>query len=63
MLMDQDGLVAIDENRFSDLVISLRSAITNDAYKLDKEKTTYPDLLDLDFVCYSSRQTQKKKMF
>jgi hypothetical protein len=50
-LLDTDGLVAIDNNRFPDLVISLRSAITNDMFKLDKEKTTYPDLLDSFRLC------------
>jgi hypothetical protein len=50
VLMDTDGLVAINPV-YSDLIVSLRSAITNDAYKLDKENTTYPDLLDSFRLC------------
>ena len=45
LLGDPDGLVAIDKNRFAKLIISLRNAVANE-YKLNKEETSYHDILD-----------------
>jgi hypothetical protein len=44
LLEDQDNLVLIDK-RFDKLLTSLRTAVANE-YKLDKEQTSYHDLLD-----------------
>jgi hypothetical protein len=44
LLEDKDNLVAIDK-RFDKLLTSLRTAVANE-YKLDKEQTSYHDLLD-----------------
>jgi hypothetical protein len=43
-LMDE-GLIAIDKQRFHKLLIGLRTA-TADEYKLDKSKTSYDDIVD-----------------
>jgi hypothetical protein len=43
-LMDE-GLIAIDKQRFNKLLIGLRTA-TADEYKLDKSKTSYDDIVD-----------------
>ena len=44
---DEDGssLVAIHKERFHKLVTVLRTAVTNE-YRLDKEQTSYNDILD-----------------
>jgi hypothetical protein len=44
---DEDGssLIAIYKERFHRLVTALRTAIANE-YKLDKEQTSYNDILD-----------------
>jgi hypothetical protein len=42
---DPDGFVAIDKNGFAKLIISLSTAVANE-YKLDKEETSYHDILD-----------------
>jgi hypothetical protein len=44
---DEDGgsLIAIHKERFHKLVTALRTAIANE-YKLDKEQTSYNDILD-----------------
>jgi hypothetical protein len=44
---DDDGssLLAIDRERFHKLVTALRTAVANE-YKLDKEQTSYNDILD-----------------
>ena len=44
LLEDKDNLVAIDK-RFDKLLTSLRTAVANE-YRLDKEATSYHDLLD-----------------
>ena len=44
LLDDKDSLVAIDK-RFDKLLTALRTAVANE-YKLDKEQTSYHDLLD-----------------
>lgn len=44
LLEDKDNLVAIDK-RFDKLLTALRTAVANE-YKLDKEQTSYHDLLD-----------------
>src|SRR5215207_6301769 len=44
LLEDKDNLVAIDK-RFDKLLTSLRTAVANE-YKLDKEQTSYHDILD-----------------
>jgi hypothetical protein len=43
-LMDE-GLIAIDKQRFNKLLIGLRTA-TADEYKLDKQATSYDDIVD-----------------
>jgi hypothetical protein len=44
---DEDGrsLIAIHKDRFHKLVTALRTAVANE-YRLDKEQTSYNDLLD-----------------
>jgi hypothetical protein len=42
---DCSSLIAIDRERFHKLVTALRTAVANE-YKLDKEQTSYNDLLD-----------------
>jgi hypothetical protein len=44
---EEDGtsLIAIDKDRFDKLITSLRTAVANE-YKLDKEQTSYNDILD-----------------
>jgi hypothetical protein len=44
---DEDGssLIAIHKERFYKLVTALRTAVAN-GYKLDKEQTSYNDILD-----------------
>jgi hypothetical protein len=42
---DGDSLIAIHKERFHKLVTALRTAIANE-YKLDKEQTSYNDILD-----------------
>ena len=44
---DEDGtsLIAIHKERFHNLVMGLRTAVTNE-YKPDKEQTSYNDLLN-----------------
>jgi uncharacterized protein (DUF1684 family) len=44
LLEDKDNLVAIDK-RFDKLITALRTAVANE-YKLDKEQTSYHDILD-----------------
>lgn len=44
LLEDKDGLIAIDK-RSDKLLTALRTAVANE-YKLDKEQTSYHDLLD-----------------
>jgi uncharacterized protein (DUF1684 family) len=44
LLEDKDNLVAIDK-RFDKVLTALRTAVANE-YKLDKEQTSYHDLLD-----------------
>jgi hypothetical protein len=44
LLEDKDNLVVIDK-RFDKLLTSLRTAVANE-YKLDKEQTSYHDILD-----------------
>jgi hypothetical protein len=44
LLEDQDNLIAIDK-RFEKLLTTLRTAVANE-YKLDKEQTSYHDILD-----------------
>jgi uncharacterized protein (DUF1684 family) len=44
LLEDKDNLVAIDK-QFDKLLTALRTAVANE-YKLDKEQTSYHDLLD-----------------
>ena len=44
LLEDKDNLVLIDK-RFNKLLTALRTAVANE-YKLDKEQTSYHDLLD-----------------
>jgi hypothetical protein len=44
LLEDPEGLIAIHPT-FEKLLTSLRTAIANE-YKLDKEQTSYNDLLD-----------------
>jgi hypothetical protein len=42
---DGSSLIAIDRERFHKLVTALRTAVANE-YKLDKEQTSYNDILD-----------------
>jgi hypothetical protein len=42
---DGSSLVAINPQKFSKLLTALRTAVANE-YKLDKEQTSYPDILD-----------------
>ena len=54
---DGSSLIAID-NRFDKLLTSLRTAVANE-YKLDKEVTSYDDLLDafrLSLTFYKRRK-------
>jgi len=44
LLEDKENLVVIDK-RFDKLLTSLRTAVANE-YKLDKEQTSYHDILD-----------------
>ena len=44
LLEDPDNLVLIDK-RFDKLLTALRTAVANE-YKLDKEQTSYYDILD-----------------
>lgn len=44
LLEDPDNLIAIDK-RFNKLLTSLRTAVANE-YKLDKEQTSFHDILD-----------------
>jgi hypothetical protein len=44
LLEDKDNLIAIDK-RFDKLLTSLRTAVANE-YKLDKEATSYNDILE-----------------
>jgi hypothetical protein len=44
LLEDPDGLIAIDK-RFVKLLTALRTAVAQE-YKLDKERTSYHDILD-----------------
>ena len=39
------SLIAIHKDRFDNLITALRTAVANE-YKLDKEVTSYNDLLD-----------------
>jgi hypothetical protein len=45
LLEDKDNLVAIN-SKFDKLLTSLRTAVSNDLFKLDKEATNYHDILD-----------------
>jgi hypothetical protein len=45
LVEDKNGLVAIHP-KFDKLLTSLRTAISNDLYKLSKEETSYHDILD-----------------
>jgi hypothetical protein len=42
---DGSSLIAIDKERFHKLVTALRTAYANE-YRLDKEQTSYNDILD-----------------
>jgi hypothetical protein len=42
---DGSSLIAIHEERFNKLITALRTAVANE-YKLDKEQTSYNDILD-----------------
>jgi hypothetical protein len=42
---DGSSLLAIDREKFHKLVTALRTAVANE-YKLDKEQTSYNDILD-----------------
>jgi hypothetical protein len=42
---DGSSLIQIDRERFHKLVTALRTAVANE-YKLDKEQTTWNDILD-----------------
>jgi hypothetical protein len=58
LVEDKDNLVAIDK-RFDKLLTSLRTAVATE-YRLDKEKTSYNDLLDafrLSLQHYKRRNT------
>ena len=44
LLEDQDNLIAIDK-RYDKLLTALRTAVANE-HKLDKEQTSYHDILD-----------------
>jgi hypothetical protein len=44
LLEDCDGLLAINK-RFDKLLTALRTSVANE-YKLDKEQTSYHDILD-----------------
>ena len=44
LLEDKDNLIVIDK-RFDKLLTALRTAVANE-YKLDKEQTSYHDILD-----------------
>jgi uncharacterized protein (DUF1684 family) len=44
LVEDKDNLVAIDK-RYDKLLTALRTAVANE-YKLDKEQTSYDDILD-----------------
>jgi hypothetical protein len=43
--MVDEGLIAIDKQRFNKLLIGLRTA-TADEYKLDKQATSFDDIVD-----------------
>ena len=45
LLEDKDNLIAIDK-RFDKLLTSLRTAVAVEGSKLDKESTSYHDILD-----------------
>ncbi|HEY9386214.1 MAG TPA: hypothetical protein VIP70_04190 [Nitrososphaeraceae archaeon] len=45
LLEDENNLVAINPSRFHKLVTALRTAVANE-YKLDKEQTSFDDILD-----------------
>jgi hypothetical protein len=42
---DGTSLIAIHKDRFHKLITSLRTAVANE-YKLDKEQTSFNDILD-----------------
>ena len=42
---DGSGLVAIHKDKFHKLITSLRIAVANE-YKLDKEQTSFKDIVD-----------------
>jgi hypothetical protein len=58
---DEDGssLVAIHKERFHKLVTALRTAVANE-YKLDKEQTSYNDIMDaFSLECTFYKRTKK----
>ena len=55
LLEDKDGLIAIDK-RSDKLLTALRTAVANE-YKLDKEQTSYHDLL---YACRLSLQLYQR---
>jgi hypothetical protein len=55
---DSTSLIAIHKERFHKLVTALRTAVANE-YKLDKEQTSYNDILDafrLALIFYQRRK-------
>ena len=42
---DGSGLIAIHKDKFHKLITSLRTAVANE-YKLDKEQTSFDDIVD-----------------
>jgi hypothetical protein len=65
LLEDENNLVAINPSRFHKLVTALRTAIANE-YKLDKEQTSFDDILDafrlaLIFYKYDENKNSKKE--
>jgi hypothetical protein len=58
LLEDKDNLIVIDK-RFDKLLTSLRTAVANE-YKLDKEQTSYHDILDAFRLSLQLYQRSKK---
>jgi hypothetical protein len=65
LLEDENNLVVINPTRFHKLVTALRTAVANE-YKLDKEQTSFEDILDafrlaLIFYKYDENKNNGKK--
>jgi hypothetical protein len=65
LLEDENNLFAINSTRFHKLVTALRTAVANE-YKLDKEQTSFEDILDafrlaLIFYKYDENKNNGKK--